>query len=259
MPDFYKALLEGRPIAKQDLNAVCPGRSVMKSMVFSPSITALLDAFCKIFRTNNNWTWTGAAVTPSPGAILDGDAKTGQCVALAIAFKKLAILAFPNGLGLPEGDLGTASPYYGRHGHGFVSVHRDVDGGNTVLGLPSNIVSVVADPNLYNLPVACQPELYSWDNHKTVPYGGKFYDPSYWNVYNRLEDMVTYHFCAADDNAIKRNLETREGGTRTCLFLPAETDTKQKLYFRIIEDTESKAGRTLTYQGPYAELPGKPI
>ena len=185
-------------ILKPSEVANTPGAAIIKKLG-GANFDDLFNGFCAYFRQNGGWNWTGAPITPDSGAILDGEpnARLGQCVAFARAFRLLAITNKPYGLGITEalvGDPGSRGKYAGRYSNGFISTHPL--GG--VFGLQGNVWSPA--PSLP--PTAPLAPLYCWGDHKTVPFDGRFYDPSYGKIYNKLSDMATYHLRPEDDRKL---------------------------------------------------------
>jgi hypothetical protein len=251
MPNVYKAIANA--MAPVPPFGTPPGVVIMANIVGAHNMANLFTAFCNYFHTPGNWTWTGAAVTPSGGAILDGDAKIGQCAALARALRLLAVAAPPFGLGLlpaTVGDPGVAGKYTGQHGHGFVSNHPGNPG---VLGLRANVF----DPNQ---PIAFGPRtpFYSWEDHKTVPHLGQFYDPSYNHIWANLPQMAQYQVTGE----VRRDNVPGYPPAEVLIFVLADSvPAGNQVHFRGLTPTEANARVAPSgMQGPYPgnNPPGNP-
>ncbi|HTZ89424.1 MAG TPA: hypothetical protein VMA71_03735 [Alloacidobacterium sp.] len=239
-----------------------PGGQIM-SRTKDSDVHSLFNEFCRYFRLGNHWLWTGAAVTPAGAAILDGVAVTGQCLALARAFRCLATTRKPYGLAMPESQvLDPFGPgrYEGRYQHGFISRHQGILPGN-VLGLASNILQPPLNRDTFQ-PLTGPPlhsqlsEYYFWGDHKTVPYEGLYYDPSYGRIWESLEQMAAYHLRTADPT-FKRRLARNEGGDEICDFYEVEDKAGDISYFRELSLAELAHSPSGGLQGPYAVLPGQ--
>jgi len=208
------------------------------------SMDAFLAEFCVILHTPGYWTWNPAK-NPDAYSILDGDQKVGECQALARAFRVLATCG--NGLGLTfrEGEVGEPTRpggwYEGRHAKGFISNHP-------LAGILNLLPNVYPPGDEFPKPDSTLAQLYFWANHKVVPYGGKFYDPSYHNIYDKLEDMSVYHVCSdslskTDANEILK-IETSNGMPMWMI----EFSVKNSQFLR-----PDPARKSNLYMGPYRE------
>lgn len=255
MPEIYRALVEMRPVIfkPSEVTAV-PGGIIMQRIVGPAELGSLFTSFCQYFGANNRWTWTGGAVTPSGAAILDGAAVTGQCLALARALRLLITMRKPYGLGYSENQVGDPhgpGQYQGRYGQGFISSHGGVHA-TTVLGLRSNVF----DTSHADIQQCNRLPLYSWGNHKVVPYKGRYYDPSYHKIYRKLSEMASYHVRA---EGIARRVTLQGGKQVRQEFTHAESPSGSPVYFRELDPPEfqlvgASAG---ALQGPYQSLPGE--
>jgi hypothetical protein len=165
---------DGSALKPSDILSV-PGGKILRKIGVA-DFEHLFPAFCDFFHGQDNWTWVGKTLTPSAPMILDGEAKTGQCLALASALRLLAMTRKPFGLGIPDVDLGRFTKsdglYYGRYQQGFLSEHP--------IGGILNLLPNVYEPlNALPKPASRLAPLYLWENHKVLKYNGKFYDPSY--------------------------------------------------------------------------------
>lgn len=249
MADVYKALHEGR--APNLAPPAAPGMTIIANIVGVHDFVSLFTSFCNYYHTPGNWTWNGGAGTPSSQSILDGDAKTGQCVALARALRMLAEAAPPYGLGLAGvGDPFVQGRYTGQAAQGFISTHPANPG---VLGLRANIFTAG------DIRITPRAQFYSWDDHKVVPYNGLFYDPSYRHVLNTLPEMATYQVTGD----VRRNHVPGRLAAEVCTFyLATHAVNGTQVHFRALTPAEtlSRATSPGAAQGPYPgnNPPGNP-
>lgn len=240
MADVYKALHEGR--APNLAGPAAPGMTVIANIVGVHDFDSLFTSFCNYFHIPGNWTWNGGAGTPSSQSILDGDAKTGQCVALARALRMLAEAAPPYGLGLAGvGDPYVQGRYTGQTAQGFISDHPGNPG---VLGLRANIFTIG------DIRFCPRGQLYAWDDHKVVPYNGRFYDPSYRHVLNTLPEMAAYQVTGE----VRRNhILGRPPAEVWTFYLATHAVNGTQVYFRCLTPAEtlSRATSPGAAQGPY--------
>jgi len=265
MVNVYRDFLSGIGGSFDGENfARVPGGKIMAATNGRQDMDSLFDAFCQYFRITNPWLWVGGPVTPSAGEILDGEKNTGQCFALARAFRTLAVSDKPYGIGLPQDEVGLPNEalggtFKGRNGAGFVSEHRDdVSPPGTVLRLRSNIFlpPAAADPLVLVTGTSERTTLYLWANHKTVPYGGRYYDALYGKTWAEKKDMAVYDL---DSGAsIMRRQFTADGTEYQTEFLPAKNKREDLFYFRQLLELEITAVGADGYQGPYGALPGAP-
>jgi hypothetical protein len=265
MPDIYKNLENGLPVnALPSVYRTTWGEQVLAGTNGVSTIDALFASFCRHYRNAGRWVWTGAARTPAAGAMLDGDAnaRTGQCLALARAFRLLATFRRPLGLGFAEAAVGNpgddaGGQYKGQFGNGFVSVHSALTSPGTVLGLPANVFTAPLPNSPFTRVTAgtARTGLYLWANHKTVPYLGRYYDPSYGRVWDSKPQMAQYHLHAGQP--LQRVELTATGQQKTTSYLPATAPNGGTVYFRALLDDEVMATNTNGYQGPFAVLPGR--
>jgi|ERR1035441_4957100 hypothetical protein len=184
MPNVYKALSQNQVPHLIGIHDA-PGKIIMRGIpVHARTMDNLFTEFCRYFRTQ--WTWDGGPATPTAAAILDGDSHLGQCLALARALHVLAVTPWPHGLGLAAATVGdpyASGRYKGRYGKGFISAHPLAG----VLHLNPNVF----DTTNANFAQCGHMPLYAWSDHKAVPFNGRFYDPSYGQVWNSLLSMAT--------------------------------------------------------------------
>jgi len=266
MVNVYRDFLSGvgGSFDVENFNRV-PGGKIMAATNGRKDMDSLFGAFCLYFRITNPWLWVGGPVTPNAGEILDGEKNTGQCFALARAFRTLAVSAEPYGIGLLPDDVGSPNDevvggtFKGLNGDGFVSEHRDdVSPAGTVLGLRSNIFCppAAADPLVLVTGTTERTTLYLWANHKTVPYNGQYYDALYGKKWVEKKEMAVYNL---DSGAsIMRRQFTADGTEYQTEFLPAKNSRKDVFYFRQLLELEITAVGANGYQGPYSVLPGTP-
>jgi hypothetical protein len=247
MPNVYKALCANPPQVP-DLIGInqAPGKIIMRQVpvqVHERTMDNLFRYFCAYFHTPGNWTWDGSPGTPDPADILDGDKRRGQCLALARAFRTLATTPWPHGIGLLPASVGEPRLlgfYDGRYHKGFVSTHPPAG----ILALRGNVFDA-ANPNLTN----CGRVHYSWQDHKVVPYNGRFYDPSYAKIWNTLSAMATYHIIN-DDYTFNKNI-----------YVVADDSSGSRCYFRLLtleqcNLVQPQVSYGAAMQGPYfGDLP----
>jgi hypothetical protein len=262
MPNVYQVLQNKLPVflKPSELKTKVPGQIIAGD----PSVRdfpTLFQAFCKYFRTGGHWIWNGGSVTPSSGSILDGARNQGQCLALANALRFLALQPKPFGLGINEGELGEPSTdagglFKGQFGFGFVSEHSDLTSRGSVLGLQSNVFQAPNPATHLTLVSMATPRsgLYLWENHKTVSYLGRYYDPSYGRIWDNKPQMAKFHIKVA--NPLQRVETTPAGKQETTLYYPASGGGGD-VYFRSLLPAEAQATNCNGYQGPFAALPGQ--
>jgi len=248
--DFLKSYPDGKVPVNPEEWLATPGGKVIQRWNRNreaTSIDAFLGEFCEIFHTPGYWTWNPAK-NPDAYSILDGDQTVGECQALARAFRTLATCG--NGFGLTFKESEVAEPtragggwYEGRHCMGFVSRHP-------LAGILNLLPNVYPPGNRLPGTDSRLAELYFWANHKVVPYNGKFYDPSYNKIYDKLEDMSAYQVCEdnnskTDENVILK-IETSNGkphwmiefSTKNSQFLRPDPTRKSHLYMGPYHDRE---------------------
>jgi hypothetical protein len=219
-----------------------PGGKVIQRWNRSRESTTLAEFqndFCTVFHAADGWTWFGGSKCPVAYEILDGDKMEGECQALARAFRTLATCGNGMGLTFSTNDVANPVTYKGRNEKGFISNHP-ADG---ILNLPPNVF--LPGDRMPDHSTKLSP-LYCWGNHKVVPYGNKFYDPSYWTTYDHLEDMAVYHIVFDENPGAKDvmlKIATSTGGS---MFL-IEFSDKRSMYLR------PKLAKPPLYMGPYAE------
>ncbi|HEY1218807.1 MAG: hypothetical protein ABSE42_01470 [Bryobacteraceae bacterium] len=218
-------------------------------------MSGLFHAFCRYFRVLHPWVWTGEAVTPGAGQILDGAAHRGQCLALARAFRALAIQSFPFGLGLSEARV-QLDQYGGLNNAGFVSRHGDNTQLGTVLGLRSNVYAAPHPEGVFTpVTAGLHPnDLYLWENHKTIAYGGLYYDVLYGRIWDRTDQMALYNLRPPEVVRVETNPATNH--TVTTTYTPATNATGTLFYFRSLTEPEVIAIQRRGFQGPFSTLPG---
>ncbi|HEJ5025364.1 TPA: hypothetical protein SL662_006030 [Pseudomonas aeruginosa] len=157
-----------------------------------------VDSFDHLFRlftevAQNRFTWRRSNL--KSGELLDdtSNSVTGDCAQLARMLVFLAQLPIPYGAGLAgKFDIAT---YSGKHNKGFISNHE------------REILRLKANTRLINSE---QPTCYLWENHKVVSHNGKFYDPCYNKIYQRLEEMAVYEITEEQGkNCIATHCEMR--------------------------------------------------
>jgi hypothetical protein len=264
MPGVYQGLYEKTTIKPSETRSL-PGVKIMGDVQGAANdMSNLFAAFCKYFRTQQRWTWNGGRVTPRGYEILDGVKNFGQCSALAQALRLLAILPKPFGAGIPEQEVGdptvaTGGLYQGGTGHGFVSVHSDLTSPGVVLGLHSNVFSPPVNTTQLSLVTAASPRngLYLWENHKTVPHRGHYYDPSYGRIWDSKEQMAKYHM--KDDSTAQRRVEvTAANKQKTTTYYAGVDVMGLDVYFRGLLPEEVQVTQCNGFQGPFTSVPGKP-
>ncbi|MCU0228829.1 MAG: hypothetical protein MUF01_14440 [Bryobacterales bacterium] len=258
---MYRNLANG--VAVQALPseiAAVPGGIVLRDPK-ATDFEGLFHAYCRYFRQNNRWRWNGGSMTPSAGDILDGIRAEGQCAALANAFRFLATHPKPYGLGISAAQVGMAAganagQYDGRHGYGFVARHRDNTGGASVLQLPANVFQAPAHGSAFTVVSLATPrtEYYLWANHKTIPYMGRYFDPSYGKIWDSKEQMAHLHIDHAEP--LKR-VEYDAQNRQIITEYSRAVGTTGTFYFRDLTTNEAMAVNMRGYQGPFAALPGK--
>lgn len=253
MSNVYKALAQNRVPDMIGINQA-PGKLIMGNInVHQRTFGNLFDGFCNYFHAPLRWTWTGNPVTPPSAEILDGDRKTGQCLALARALQLLATTVQPHGCGLAPGTVGdpfVQGRYTGRYARGFISAHPI--GG--ILGLMPNVIGT---QNASIMLCGLVP-LYAWADHKVVPWNGRFYDPSYRLIFNTLVSMATYHVKKEDDflpgpEGVRLRALPGFPQSQADKFTIVDDHSGSVRYFRQLQPNECAAkGMPLgTLQGPY--------
>lgn len=112
--------------------------------------------------------WDGGGRGGDGYSYLDGLLTSGECAMFARSLLTLARAPKPYGLGLAGVDF---LSYSGQYKEGFVSNHPAMG----VMGL---------------LPNVAGQNLYMWDSHKVVRYGGVLYDVMYRTTYANKEAMT---------------------------------------------------------------------
>lgn len=239
MDSFYQKLDNPKKIKLDEKWKGTPGGKIMDAMKGTKNFPNMFTRFCDFFHGKNNWTWLSGAKTPYGSAILDGEAKEGQCQALVRALRYLARAEAPYGLGLKEGQgLGepTDGCFKGRFDLCFFSEHPI--GG--IHGLKSNVYKPLDKAPDSMSPLA---PLRAWDNHWTLLYNGQYYDPSYRKIYDQLSAMAEYNAVLTDGS--NRN-ETN--------IMQVESESGRTHFF--IEIYNEQLSRRLNqvvpiYMGPY--------
>ncbi|HEK1626331.1 TPA: hypothetical protein SMR28_004049 [Pseudomonas aeruginosa] len=162
------------------------------------SYDAGVKSFDHLFRlftevAQNRFAWKRSIL--KSGVLLDdtSNSVTGDCAQLARMLVLLAQLPIPYGAGL-AGNFDIAT-YRGKHNFGFISNHE------------REILRLKANTRLINSE---QPTCYLWENHKVVSHNGKFYDPCYNKIYQRLEEMAVYEITKEEGkNCIATHCEMR--------------------------------------------------
>lgn len=144
------------------------------------SYNARAPSFDHLFRlfteaAQNRFVWKRSSL--KSGELLDNTSNsvTGDCAQLARMLILLAQLPHPYGAGL-AGNFEIVT-YSGKYNKGFISNHE-----REVLRLKANTRLINSE----------QPTCYLWENHKVVSHNGKFYDPCYNKIYQKLEEMAEY-------------------------------------------------------------------
>jgi len=260
MPNIYKSLVTRVPVdsIKPSDVANCPGTIILRRAQPPKNFDTMFNSFCAYFLVANHWIWNGGAVTPNSGDILDGTKNTGQCAALANALRQMAILKPPFGLGINENLVGEAAglakgQYDGANGFGFIAQH-----GANVKGLPANVFAAPANTQFLDKISAASPRttLYLWANHKTIPYAGKYYDPSYGVIWLSKASMATYEIDAENIERLE-NVQNSSHVIRT--NYSRATGAGGQFYFRTLLPDEVNATQTNGYQGPFTNLPGQDV
>jgi hypothetical protein len=263
MAEVYRVIADRKPevIKPSELFSV-PGTLILRDMS-RPDVPSLFASFCRYFRAQRRWIWDGGKTTPRSADILDGVRSLGQCAALAQAFRALATLPKPYGLGLTESQVGDPNGaagglYKGRFNNGFVAAHGDLTSPGVVLGLQSNVFSVPTHAVRFSPVTIGSPRtnLYLWENHKTVPYLGRYYDPSYGRVWDAKEQMAMFHI--RESVPIKRTELTADNKQKTTTYYTGVGTSNAEVYFRDLLDEEVRSVQCRGYQGPFATLPGQP-
>lgn len=257
MPRIYQDILNGLPAnILPSLFKQTPGGAILTDPL-ARDMNGLFQAFCNYFRVLHPWIWDGGSKTPSAGEILDGVKNLGQCAALANAFRALAVRSLPYGLGLSEFHVGkTSDPqqglYKGRNNAGFVSRH----GAGAVLSLASNVWATPNPEGTFTrvTPASVLTDLYLWDNHKTVPYGGQYYDVLYGTIWASKDLMAEYHL--VEPSLLRQQINPLTNRAIIVEYLPATGTNGQTCYFRSLTEDEVQHIQRRGYQGPFSTLPG---
>lgn len=135
---------------------------------------AQLDAANVLATTNTlnaqliatGWTWDPGAAGNTAFAgcqLLQGSIARGECAKVAQALRITLTAANPYGLVQAANNF-TVSTYSGAYQNGFIAVHP------TTLNL---------DPTLYSYATGNRVNYRYWIDHKTMTYGGDYYDACY--------------------------------------------------------------------------------
>lgn len=255
---MYQEILNGMGVnvTPSALRQVPGGAILMDPRMKPNDLDSLFDAFCHHFRNVRPWVWTGEGVTPFPGPILDGLSHRGQCMALARAFRALAIQSAPYGLGM-SGQLVEINQFNGPNGVGFVSRHGDNHQLGTVLSLQANVFPApIPEGTFTPVSAADNPtNLYLWGNHKTVAFMGLYYDALYGKIWDKTSDMVLYGLNQPE--LVRTEIHPVTGRAVVTRYIPATDSVGLTCYFRFLTDVEVNAIGRSGYQGPFSTLPGK--
>jgi hypothetical protein len=127
-----------------------------------------------------------------------------------------------------------------------------------VKGLPANVFTAPANTQFLTKVTAASQRttFYLWANHKTIPFGGHFYDPSYGTIWLTKASMATYEI---DKDNLERLENMENSGHVVRTNYSRATGPGGPFYFRCLLPDEVAATQTNGYQGPFNDLPGKDV
>lgn len=176
-----------------------------RSRIRYPRADTVTLKFNEYLRIKHNWTWNPGrpGFSYRHGAqLLDGAVTQGECGYPVAALSILLSTDPPLGFGLGRSEI---SSYPGGHAEGFISPH----GQHALRGVHLNILTP-------GVPTA--PPYRLWENHKTVKFGGRYYDPNYNLIYDREDQMAVAHLQTFRDRVRLRDLRTYDWLTASGLL-----------------------------------------
>lgn len=236
LPDDLLQNLEDAP--GRQIMARCSAIAAGRAMTFPD----LFAAFTEVQFTQH-WAWRPNAGGWDHYGLLDGTKVAGECQHFARNLLFLARAPAPYGLGLGAGAVSVGQSYKGSSNNGFVAVHNGI-----FLGLRSNVAPA---------PNYAGPPLYVWENHKTVQWNGRFWDPCYVTSYAPESAMAAYQSTNVTVRTDADGLWNPVDPTTASKFLEGKTAEKATrngriYYFRRVAATENR-GAHIAYEGPIDE------